>query len=115
MFKIETDPRYWWPVVVAIPERDKPGAIAEHKLEAQFKWLSPDAYQAWLDEAHDKNLGDAQCVPQVCTGFRHVLREDGQPLESTAENLALLLGDKQVARAFAKAFIESRAKAAEKN
>jgi hypothetical protein len=115
MFQLVTEPRYWWPVVIRRPDPAKPGAIVEHTFEAEFKWLSSEDYQAWLAEAETKQQPDSECVPKVCTGFRKVLLEDGKPMESTADNLALLLSQREVANAFAAAFIGSRAKAAEKN
>jgi hypothetical protein len=115
MFKLVTEPRYWWPVAIRRPDPAKPGEIVEHTFEAEFKWLSSENYQAWLDEAQKNNEPDSVCVPKVCTGFRKVLLEDGKPMESTPENLALLLSQREVANAFAAAFIGSRAKAAQKN
>lgn len=116
MYRIQTEPRYWWPVVIRQPDPAKPGTIAEHTLEAEFKWLDAQAYAGWLQQAGEQQLSDAQAVPLVCTGFRHVQQEDGTALPNTAENLALLLAsDHAVSRAFAAAFIASRVKAAEKN
>jgi hypothetical protein len=115
MFKIEAEPKYWWPVTVPRPDPGKPGQIVEHQLEAEFRWLSDDGYKEWLDDVKARQLGDREAMPLVCTGFRNVQLEDGSPMASTADNLAALLGQQGVARAFAKAFLASRDKAAEKN
>jgi hypothetical protein len=115
MFRIEQDPRYWWPVVIRRPHADKAGELIEHVFEAQFKWLEPGAFVAWANAASEKQLTDAQCMPEVFTAFRNVQRADGAPLDSTAENIELLLQDRQVAAAVAAAFIASRERAAEKN
>jgi hypothetical protein len=116
MYRIQTEPRYWWPVKIRQPDPAKPGAIVEHELEAEFKWLPAEKYEAWLEHVGQAQLADKDAMPEVCTGFRKVRQEDGSELANTPDNLALLLGsDKAVARAFAAAFFESRAKAAEKN
>jgi hypothetical protein len=115
MYKLETEPRYWWPVTVAQPDKDKPGTIVEQQLEAEFRWLDSQELKDWQDDVQARQLLDPDAVPLVCTGFRHVQLEDGTPMASTPENLALLLRGQGVATAFVKAFYTSRAKAAEKN
>jgi hypothetical protein len=114
MYRIQTEPRYWWPVKIRQPDPAKPGAMLVHEFEAEFKWLTQQDYDAWLANVGQRT--DAEVMPEVCTGFRKVRNEDGSELANTPDNLALLLAsDKAVGHAVAAAFFESRAKAAEKN
>jgi hypothetical protein len=115
MFRIETDPAFWWPVTVRRPAPDKPGEFVALKFEAQYRWLSDADYDALLRECVDKQLLVADVVPRVCMGFRHVQHEDGSPMESNAANLALLCAQQGVPRALWDTYRECRDKAAEKN
>ena len=123
MFKLETDPRYWWPVTILLPDPQQSGQFVEHQCEAEFRWLSSREYEAWLNQVVKSNIDDAQAMcgvwsggAAVCVGFRGVAQADGTPLESSAASLErLLVNDALLARRFAKAFFDSRAKAAEKN
>lgn len=115
MFRIEQDPVFWWPVTVRRPDPAKPGEFAEQKFEAQYRWLSDRDYDALLLECVEKQLLVSDVVPRVCVGFRHVQQADGSTLESSQNNLGLLLAQQGVARALWDTYRECRDKAAEKN
>lgn len=115
MFRIEQEPVFWWPVTVRRPDPDKPGEFKALQFEAQYRWLSDREYDALLLECVEKQLLVADVVPRVCAGFRHVQQADGSALESTADNLQVLLGQQGVPRAVWDTYRECRDKAAEKN
>jgi hypothetical protein len=116
MYRIQTEARYWWPVTIRQPDPARPGVIAEQVLEAEFRWLTGDEHNAWLARAQEHKLPDSAAMLEICTSFRNVLQEDGTPLPTTPENVKRLLeSDSAVALAFARAYFDSRAKAAEKN
>jgi hypothetical protein len=115
MFRIESEPKFWWPVSVRRPDPAKPGEYRELKFEAQYRWLSDRDYDLLLKECLEQQLMVADVVPRVCVGFRQVEREDGSPLESTPEGLLLLCAQQGAARALWDTYRECRDKAAEKN
>jgi hypothetical protein len=115
MFKIEHEPRYWWPVTVHSPDPARPGEFTEQQFEIELRWVDDDVHDEWYQRVQSQDLKDRQAMPEMCTAFRGVLQEDGTPLACTPETLALLLRKGGVATAVAKAYFASRRQAAEKN
>jgi hypothetical protein len=113
MFQLDTKPTYWWPVVVRLPNPDKPGEITEHRFEAQFAWQSDDEHDALLADAHERKLNDTVAMATVLKGIRKIAGADGKPMESTPENIALVL--QHHGSHIARAYFDSRHKAAQKN
>ena len=115
MYRIQSEPKYWWPVVVKLPDPSKPGQMAEHRFEAEYRWLDDANHKALIAESIEKALSVTDAVSRVCVGFRHVEHEDGSPMQSSTEALGVLMRAQGVAAALWHAYLDSRAKAAEKN
>lgn len=115
MFKIETEPLYWWPIAVRWPAPDKPGEFVEHGFQGRYRWLDDKVHAALVQECIEQKLAVEVAAQRVLVGFRHVQAADGSPLEDTPHNLSLLLGQQGVARAAWDTYVVTRDKAAEKN
>ncbi|WFE92306.1 hypothetical protein K1718_13355 [Roseibium porphyridii] len=96
-FKVTDIYRFWWPVLVRMPDPDHAGSIIEQKFEALFEALNDDR-AAELDEAFEALETDKQrkahqhdVIRTVMKDWRGVLTEDDskQPFSSDVLDLCL--------------------------
>lgn len=117
MFKLEQQPpAYWWPVKVMQPLADKPGEFFEAgRFEVKFPWWTEAQIDAWSNHARENGLLDRKAAEEIILGLRGVADQDGEELDCTPDNVARLLAEANVGTSVVRAFMRSRAEAAQKN
>lgn len=114
MFKIQSKPTYWWPVLLRQPHPEEAGKMVEATIHVQYRWLDIDEHAAFMADAAEKSLSDRDAMPAVVECFRTFETDQG-PFAFSAENLALLLKQPGAATAVARAYFDSRKEAEQKN
>lgn len=115
MFKLQDDPRYWWPVKVQQPHPEDAEQTVETSFEAEFKWLDDDAHDDYVKKAGEQRLDDRQAVPEVFTGFRKVFDDNDVEVPCTPDTMRRLLAQPGVATCIARTYFVSRREVVLKN
>lgn len=111
MFRIDTSERFKAPVEFTQPGED--GKRHTHTFTAIFKRVP----QSYIDDALGANSTKTVdgVVADVFVGFEDVQQEAGKVLESTAENIAMLLALAGMNQAVFAAFFKAVKQGPEKN
>lgn len=77
-FKVIDAYRYWWPVTVEIPDRDKPGKFATQSFTMQFEAISSDESNDILKEIaalkpEEQKKRQHEELMRVCKDWRDVV------------------------------------------
>lgn len=113
MIKLKRTPTYWWPVKVAVAQDG--GTWGEETFEVQFTRLAVDALRTLTEEVKATKMSDPEYAARVVLDWRGVTDENGQALPFSREALLGLCQLPGVAWAIVGAFLDSCAKAPEKN
>ncbi|TCT37426.1 hypothetical protein [Martelella mediterranea] len=105
--------RYWWPVVVRVPDPDRAGRYLEQELEVFFEPESQDEAIARLEKsetlktAREQIEHERQQLTDVVKGWRGVEDDDGNPFTFTADNFKRAINKSWFRQALYRAYRES--------
>lgn len=97
-FKLSDTDRYWWPVIVRIPDPQNPGRILEQTFQAEFEPLSPEAESEAAEVAAGLNSLREILDHSIAQAARVVKNWDGvvdgekNPVPFSPDKLRLALG-----------------------
>ena len=92
-FTLAKTVRYWWPVIVRLPDPENPGKIIEQRLKVLFEpkrrdeaFTAQEAY-AKLTTPKERLLHEQAELTDVVKGWDDVVDEDKSPIPFTVEAL----------------------------
>lgn len=109
MFVLSKKASFSWPVKIKVPVDN--GKHEEKKISLVFKYMTKSALKELINTAKS----DDEFCKEIIVGWKDVQDESGNPLEFSAENLALVLDIPAMDKAIAEAYLKSYDQAATKN
>lgn len=91
MFKLVDTYRYWWPVIVKMPDQDKPGKMIEQQLKVLFESIDQDEALAaqevyeQLTSVRDRIEHERAQLLKVVKGWDGVEAEDKKQIDFSEE------------------------------
>lgn len=91
-FVLEDTDRYWWPVVVRVPDPENPGKFLNQTLEMEFELQDRDEIikqEKILSELYDPQARvdhEKEQLRKVCKNWRSSKDRSKQPAPFTEEN-----------------------------
>lgn len=96
-FKLTKSHRYWWPVIVRIPDPDNAGRFIEQNLKIQFEpkdrkaQIESQEAAAKLTSLRDIIANDVAEARAIIKNWEGVLDDDGEALPFSQERLDMAL------------------------
>ena len=96
-YVLSTTNRYWWPVIVRLPDPDQPGKMMEQALKILFEPKDQDEALAEQErisairEPRKQAQAERESLSDVCKGWDDIVNDDKTPIPFTHENLMLAL------------------------
>lgn len=113
-FVLAETPRYWWPVIVRVPDEKTPGQVSEQRFTMLFEPRDQEAALdelteiAEIDDLADRLRAERAMLCRVCKGWDNdVVGDDGSPVPFTPENLDLAMQRQWFRLAVNAAYVES--------
>lgn len=113
-FILADSPRYWWPVIAHVPDKDNPGKFVEQSFKVLFEPRDQDAQKAEQDrifgikDAVEQLKADRQSLAGTIKDWSDIVDEDKTPVPFTPENIDQLLRQPWARVAVWKAYHESQ-------
>lgn len=88
-FKLVEAPRYWWPMVVRMPDPDNPGAVIEQRLEVllqarpQDELIAEQRRISTLADPVEQIVAERNSLAAVIHSWRGVVDDDGTDVPFT--------------------------------
>lgn len=82
-FRLVEHPRYWWPMVVRLPDPDKPGEVIEQQLEVLLQARPQDELIAdqrrinAMSDPVEQVIAEREALKEAIKGWRGVVGDDG--------------------------------------
>lgn len=92
-FVLGKSDRYWWPVVVRVPDPDRAGQTVDLKLEILLEPKDQDAAMedterlAGIVNIRERASAERAVLTDVCKDWRDVVDEDGKPVPFSTDAL----------------------------
>lgn len=96
-FRLVENPRYWWPMLVRIPDPETPGAVIEQRLEVLLQARPQDELIAEqrrinaIDDPIERLVAEREVQAAAVHGWRGVVDDDGSDVPFSAAALSLAM------------------------